>query len=101
MKIIIIFSVLLITLSIASCSSEEDEFRSNGTITGYDVRECSCCGGFYIEIDNTTYRFYDLPKNSRLNLDNPTFPIYVKLDWNKDANACLGDEIIVSRIEKR
>ena len=101
MKIIIILSTLLISLSISSCSLEEDEFRSNGTITGYDVRECSCCGGFYIEIDNATYRFYDLPKNSKLNLENPTFPIYVKLDWTKDADACLGDEIIVSRIEKR
>ena len=101
MKIIKIFSVLIIVLSIASCSLEEDEFRSIGTITGYDTRECSCCGGFYIEIDNTTYRFYDLPNNSELNLENPTFPIYVKLDWTKDANACLGDEIIVSRIEKQ
>ena len=101
MKIIKIFSVLIIALSIASCSLEEDEYRSNGTITGYDTRECSCCGGFYIEIDNATYRFYDLPKNSELNLENPTFPIYIKLDWTKDVNACLGDEIIVSRIEKR
>ena len=101
MKIIIIFSVLIFTLSIASCSLGEDEFRSNGTITDYDTRECSCCGGFYIEIDNVTYRFFDLPKNSELNLENPTFPIFVKLDWTKDANACLGDEIIVSRIEKR
>ena len=101
MKIIKFFSVFIIALSIASCSLEEDEFRSNGTITGYDTRECSCCGGFYIDINNITYRFYDLPKNSRLNLDNPTFPIYVKLDWTKDANACLGDEIIVSRIEER
>ena len=101
MKIIIIFSLLIITLFIASCSLGEDEFRSNGTITGYDTRECSCCGGFYIEIDNATYRFYDLPNNSELNLENSTFPIYVKLDWTKDANACLGDEIIVSRIEKR
>ena len=101
MKLLIILSALLISLSISSCSPEEDEFRSNGTITGYDTRECSCCGGFYIEIDNVTYRFYDLPSNSSLNLENPTFPIYVKLDWTKDTNACLGDEIIVSRIEKR
>ena len=101
MRIIIIGWALLFAISIASCSMDEDEFRSDGTITGYDIRECSCCGGFFIEIDNVTYRFLDLPNNSTLNPDNPTFPIYVKLDWTKDANACLGDEIIVSRIEKR
>jgi hypothetical protein len=101
MKRIIHTLILIFLITIASCSTEDDLFRSTGKITGIDVRECSCCGGFYIEIDNTTFRFYDLPKNSRLNLDNPTFPIYVKLDWTNDANACLGDEIIVSRIEKR
>ena len=101
MKIIISVSILLFALSIVSCSLGEDEFKSNGTITGYDTRECGCCGGYFIEIDNATYRFFDLPKNSGLNLDNPTFPIYVKLDWTKDPNACLGDEIIVQRIEEQ
>ncbi len=101
MKIIIFLSVLIVTLSIASCSSEEDEFRSNGTITGIDIRECACCGGYIIDIDNVTYRFFELPDNSNLNLENPGFPIPVRLNWIKDPNACLGDEIIVYRIEMR
>jgi len=101
MKKIITASLLLLVLSSISCSLGEEGSMSNGTITGPDVRECACCGGFFIEIDNVTYRFYDVPPNSELNLMNPTFPIYVKLDWAKDANACLGDEIIVVRIEKR
>jgi len=97
-KICIVVFLLFVALS---CSLEEDEFRSNGVITGYDTRECVCCGGYFIEIANSAYRFYDIPNGSRLNLDNPTFPIYVKLDWQKDPNACLGDEIIVPRIEER
>ena len=101
MKKIITVTLLIIALSIVSCSLGGDDSMSDGTITGYDTRECACCGGFFIEIDNVTYRFFNIPANSELNLDNPTFPIYVKLDWTKDANACLGDEIIVSRIEKR
>ncbi len=80
---------------------QEEISISDGTISGYDTRECSCCGGFFIEIENVTYRFYDVPANSNLNLENPSFPIYVKLDWTKDVNACLGDEIIVLRIEER
>lgn len=101
MKRIISAALFMFLLVFASCSMDEDEFRSNGTITGYDTRKCPCCGGYFIDIDKVTYPFFNLPNNSTLNLDNPTFPIYVKLDWTKDANACLGDEIIVTRIEKR
>ena len=101
MKKIITASLLLLVLSSISCSLGEEGSMSNGTITGYDTRECACCGGFFIDIDNITYRFYDVPPNSELNLENPTFPIYVKLAWTKDVNACLGDEIIVLRIEDR
>jgi len=101
MKKIITAALLILVLSVVSCSLGGDDSMSNGTITGYDLRECACCGGFFIEIENTTYRFFDVPANSELNLENPTFPIYVKLDWNPDPDACLGDEIIVLRIEKR
>lgn len=99
MKKIITAALLILTINAISCSSEDS--ISDGTISGYDTRECSCCGGFFIEIENVTYRFYDVPANSNLNLENPSFPIYVKLDWTKDVNACLGDEIIVLRIEER
>ncbi len=81
-----------------SCSMVDDSYKSSGKITGFDIRECSCCGGYYIEIERNTYRFYNLPQNSNLKLDNPVFPIYVNLDWHPDPNACLGDEIIVTRI---
>ena len=92
--------ILMLLIIIASCSSEDDLFRSNGKITGIDSRECACCGGYFIEIENITYRFYNLPDNSKLNLGNPTFPIFVNLDWIKDPNACLGDEIIVLNTEE-
>ena len=101
MKQIIHTLILILLIIIASCSSEDDLFRSSGKITDIDVRECACCGGYFIEIENITYRFYNLPDNSKLNLENPTFPIYVNLDWIKDPNACLGDEIIVLNIEER
>ena len=101
MKRIITAALIAFILIIASCSMNEDEFRSNGTITGHDDRECICCGGYFIDIDKATYRFFNLPVNSNINLDSAAFPIYVKLDWKNDPNACLGDEIIVSRIELR
>ncbi len=64
MKKIITAALLLSALSIVSCSLGGDDSMSNGTITGIDIRECACCGGFFIEIDNVTYRFYDVPANS-------------------------------------
>src|SRR3970282_2155655 len=99
MKKIILMSYLLLPF-IISCSTEVEEYMDEGTITGYDTRECSCCGGFFIDIGTLTYRFYTVPDNSNLNLENPDFPIYVKLDWKKDENACLGDEIKILRIQK-
>jgi len=98
-KIIIVFYLLL--LSISSCSTDVNEFMDDGTIRGYDVRKCACCGGFFIDIRKMTYRFYKLPDNSNFNLDNPVFPIYVRLNWIKDENGCLGDEIKILRIEKK
>ena len=96
-----IFLWMFLLLFGLSCSVQEDDFKSNGTITGIDIRECSCCGGYFIEIGDSTYRFDTVPPGSTLKLENRTFPVYVQLDWNEDPNACLGDEIIVTRIEER
>jgi hypothetical protein len=100
MKIIIFTSVFII-LIISSCSTDENEFMSNGIISGIDFRKCSCCGGYFIDINDSTYRFYTLPTGSEVTLENPVFPIYVKLDWAKADAVCLGDEIKVLNIKLR
>jgi len=100
MKSIIFIGVILF-LGVPSCSEDGSEFMNNGTITGIDFRECVCCGGYFIDINDSTYRFFTLPANSEVSLDNPVFPIYVKLDWAKADTVCLGDEIKVLRIQKR
>lgn len=94
-----IFFILALLIGCLSCSMQEHEYESEGIITGIDNRECSCCGGYFIEIADSTYRFDTVPPGSNLKLQNPNFPISVKLDWHEDPNACLGDEIIVERIE--
>lgn len=100
MKKIIIAGVFII-LIILSCSTVENDGMDNGTITGVDIRECICCGGYFIDIRDSTYRFFDLPAGSNLNLTNAKFPIYVKLDWVKADSTCLGDEIEVLNIKLR
>jgi hypothetical protein len=99
MKKIFLNIILLWSFTIFSCSTEVDEFMNEGTIIGQDVRECACCGGYFIDINKNRFRFYELPDNSNFDLENPAFPIYVKLDWAMHTNLCLGDEIIISRIE--
>ncbi|HCY76323.1 MAG TPA: hypothetical protein DHV28_10410 [Ignavibacteriales bacterium] len=97
----IIFAGILLLICFSSCTEDENLFMSNGTITGIDIRECSCCGGYFIDINDSTYRFYTIPAGSDVQLQNPNFPIYVKLDWAKADTVCLGDEIKVLRIGKR
>jgi hypothetical protein len=95
----LIFIGMLLLIGISSCTEEENEYLSNGTITGFDARMCVCCGGYFIDINDSTYRFYELPESSDVDLINAIFPIYVKLDWTKADNVCLGDEIKVIRIK--
>ncbi|MCP4460954.1 MAG: hypothetical protein GY816_23480 [Cytophagales bacterium] len=91
-----------ILLSLSSCSdaSQENDLKSVGTITGQDFRMCLCCRGWFIEVNNESYRFSDLPDKSSINLVSEELPIEVYVDWTLDQNSCLGDEIIIERIEK-
>ena len=96
-KIILLSTLIFLCIG---CKKEVDTMNS-GQITGPDMSLCPCCGGWFIDIDNHTYRFLELPENSNFNIEDETFPINVNLDWQNDANACLGDEIIISAINKK
>lgn len=85
-------------LFILSTSCVKDSIFDSGTILGSDQRDCACCGGWLVEIDSDTYRFNVLPEGSNINLEEATFPLEVLLNWSKDQNGCLGDEIIVHEI---
>ena len=97
---IILGSALFLIIAL-SCTNVDDQYISEGSITSIDIRECSCCGGYFIAIGDSTYRFRDLPPGNNVNLENSSFPIAVKLDWKASANRCLGDEIDVIRIMRR
>lgn len=91
------FFILLI------CCHKENasDYKSSGIITGPDYRMCACCGGWYIQIDTTTYEFTSLPDKSNINLETETFPISVKLDWQlANLTGCPGAKIVIQRIKK-
>lgn len=99
MKQLLILSLVVMTFSF-SCR-KENVTLDTGTITGPDSRECVCCGGWFVNINDSLWRFTEQPANSDVDLTNTTFPIVVELKWEKDADACLSDEIIVSYIRKK
>lgn len=92
---------MLLLLGLSYCHKEDNNgYKSHGKITGPDIRLCACCGGWYIDIDSTTYEFDSLPDKT-INLQKDTFPIYVKLDWKlSDKIACPNRRITIQKIIK-
>ncbi|HKJ44106.1 MAG TPA: hypothetical protein VKA27_18560 [Sunxiuqinia sp.] len=92
---------ILAVLMIA-CEKSDNPYQSTGTITGPDYRECICCGGYFIAIDNdTTYNFESLPDGVKIDLNTAEFPIAVKLDWSLDRECGNTQYITISRLEKQ
>lgn len=93
---------LLLLLGFFACQHDSSNYRSEGVITGVDYRYCACCGGWFFEIEGGKYRAYLSESDvQRLNLAENVYPVAVRLDWEKQMNFCLGDEIVVTRIERR
>jgi hypothetical protein len=87
------FQYVVVLLIFLFCCQRND-YRSEGTILGYDARMCACCGGWFIKIDTTTYEFESLPAGSKIDLQNETFPFNVKLDWLLSDRAPCPDKFI-------
>ena len=106
MKVLLLILVMMGVF--VGCENEEDcpipdcEFKEKvaGSILGVDPRFCACCGGYFIQIGDETYRFYQEPSCSDLALGvtDYAFPLEVWVDWKADPDACLGDEILLEKI---
>lgn len=95
----ICLAIVFISVISFSCRDDEYSFQSTGLILGPDIGFCPCCGGYIIEITDSTYHFDSLPASSEINLSTATFPIEVKLDWAYERK-CGGFQYIeIARIE--
>ncbi|RMG61052.1 MAG: hypothetical protein D6722_20195 [Bacteroidetes bacterium] len=85
-------------LTWVGCTPAETTCEDTGLITGLDPRRCACCGGYFIELADTTYRiaYADLPQEVLDALEDQGYPLAVRLDWEPVNDPCLGDEITVS-----
>lgn len=92
-------TILVLALSLTACLDDE-AFPKKGVITGPDMSMCACCGGWFIQIGEETFRFDKLPMGSGIDLENETFPIKVRLDWKKDEKACISNRIKITRVQR-
>jgi hypothetical protein len=93
--------IIILAFGLTLCQKEKDNPKSTGIITGPDLRDCACCGGWYITIDTTHYEFDSLPVSSNIDLAKETFPVHVKLDWKlSERPSCPYKWITISWIMK-
>jgi hypothetical protein len=91
--------IILLVFIMLACSKENDNYRSNGVIIGYDISMCACCGGLIIIIDEVRYLIDSLPVDSGID-KAATYPFSVKLDWQLIKQGCPNNRISVQRIKK-
>jgi hypothetical protein len=88
-----------------NCFCKKDQpYQATAHVIGYDVRECACCGGLEIAIDNVNnpngdgfFLIGKIPPSFKLG-DNPKFPVSVKIDYSIDKVRCFGNDVDITRI---
>lgn len=95
--LLFLFSLALLT----GCAEEEEFSLDNGIILGRDNRFCGCCGGWFIEINDTQYLFKELPAGSGFEISDNNLPQAVSVSWEQKENACLPNEIIIVSIKEQ
>ena len=106
MKTLITFFTLAIIVTFIACEHHED-FMGEGVITGYDPRDCACCGGLLINLNSSstelitdsTYQINLIPKNFDINVYS-TFPVFIRLDYERNNKMC-GKTIDIIRFERQ
>lgn len=106
--IIITFVSLVLIVFLTTCDkAKKDDFAAKGVITGYDFRECICCGGWLINLNSDSTELYTVDTRyidkypDNLVLDSTTvFPVFIRLDYTNSAANC-GQAIDISRFEYR
>ncbi|NII29015.1 hypothetical protein HB364_28310 [Pseudoflavitalea sp. X16] len=89
-----------------ACRKNKKELTS-AILTGNDPRYCGCCGGIMVTFTNNPVPMAAEFKLFRGNLSNylgsnPTFPIYVEIEWHADPDKCANQEfIIITKLIKK
>lgn len=99
MKTKLLLRLIIFTITIMSC--EKTTYKSNGTIKGPDIAMCACCGGYFIEIEGTQYRFEKTELPDNFTFSDSQLPMKVELNWELKNQECTGfNWIKISDIRK-
>ena len=86
MKSKLILVLIIFTTMIFSC--EKAKYESKATITGPDLAMCACCGGYFIEIEGTKYRFEKSELPAGFTFEDNQLPLEVELNWKLKTSQC-------------
>ena len=85
--IFVAFISFILMILLATCDKkEESTYMGEGVITGFDPRDCVCCGGLLINLNSnstdvvtdSTYQIDHVPANFPIDA-NTVFPVYIRL----------------------
>ncbi len=94
MKIKFLTFLVAVGCLMVSCDNNDDNdpiaFEATGTITGFDMARCTCCGGWIIDIDGVASDrlFYEVPESSMIDLEKEALPIKVQFNWSASDEYC-------------
>jgi hypothetical protein len=98
---------IICTLTILSCQKSTDkDALTDAVITGFDIRDCVCCGGLMINFKNDPlpysgefYLVNELPPKPVID-NNTKFPLYVRVLWKYNDKVCGGAKFIdITKLE--
>ncbi len=92
--------LFLLTTSFLLSACDKKDSYTKATVTGFDYTLCACCGGYYVKINDETFRATQYVENGILNTD--AFPIEVRIKYNTIDDKCGMDDkqIKITAIKK-
>jgi hypothetical protein len=106
-KSLLLFAAL--ALSLTACKKDEP-YMTDAVLTGYDLRNCACCGGLLLNMGNAVlkysseYYFVDQYPASFVIDSTTIFPVYVRISWKYTTDPPCGDtahHITITSMERR
>jgi hypothetical protein len=96
---------LILAVIFSDCKKDDNEYMGKGVITGFDQRDCACCGGLLINLNSastalysdSTYQVDQVPDNFYIDTDTG-FPVFIKLDYYRNTKKC-GKTIDILKFE--
>ncbi len=97
-----IFTLILFSsLFFSACI--KDAYPAKGVLVGYDPRDCACCGGYYVNLDNNNTVNLNTKVAGTLpvdfTFDASEFPLKVQFAYEN--GSCPSNNIIITKIRMR